>query len=144
MDFNGFDKGVIGKGMPIDSTLKRIRETELIERALAELGAGATDNSKCSSGLRHCRWHNAIKTQPPCGADVLVCFSGKDENGTYSDYYIECTAVGRYLGGMTNGRMTNGRLTVYLRRRNLRCIDGKRLNKCRQKDKPEGKRRRRK
>lgn len=99
MDFNGFDKGVIGKGMPIDSTLKRIRETELIERALAELGAGATDNSKCSSGLRHCRWHNAIKTKPPCGADVLVCFSGKDENGTYSDYYIECTAVGRYLGG---------------------------------------------
>lgn len=99
MDFNGFDKGVIGKGMPIDSTLKRIRETELIERALAELGAGATNNSKCSSGLRHCRWHNAIKTKPPCGADVLVCFSGKDENGTYSDYYIECTAVGRYLGG---------------------------------------------
>lgn len=45
MDFNGFDKGVIGKGMPIDSTLKRIRETELIERALAELGAGATDSN---------------------------------------------------------------------------------------------------
>lgn len=99
MDFNGFDKGVIGKGMPADSTLKRMREAERMDRALAELGAGATDNSKCSSGLRHCRWHNAIKTKPPCGADVLVCFSGKDENGTYSDYYIECTAVGRYLGG---------------------------------------------
>lgn len=98
MDFNGFDKGVIGKGMPIDSTLKRIRETELIERALAELGTGATDNGKRNDCLRHRLWHDAITTKPPRGVDVFVCFSGVDKSGACSSCYINCSGVGRYLG----------------------------------------------
>ena len=97
MDFNGFDKGVIGKGMPIDSTLKRIRETELIERALAELGAGATDNGKRNDCLRHRLWHDAITTKPPRGVDVFVCFSGVDKSGACSSCYINCSGVGRIL-----------------------------------------------
>lgn len=27
-----------------------------------------------------------------------MCFSGVDENGTSDNYYVNCAAVGRYLG----------------------------------------------
>ena len=98
MDFNRFDKSVIGKGTPADSTLKRIRETELIERALAESGTGATDNGKRNDCLRPRLWHNAITTKPPKGADVFVCFSGVDKSGASRSYYVNWSGVGRYLG----------------------------------------------
>lgn len=98
MDFNGFDKVVTGKWMPIDSTLKRMREAERMDRALAELCTRAIDNGKRNDCLCPRLWHNAITTKPPSEADVFVCFSGVDENGTSDNYYINCAAVGRYLG----------------------------------------------
>lgn len=56
-DFNGFDKGVIGKKLPSDATLNNMKKSELIEllhiaehnhRVLAETYHVAVDNSKCN------------------------------------------------------------------------------------------------
>lgn len=58
VDFNGFDKGVIGKKLPSDSTLNQMKKSELIEllhlaesnhRVLAETYKIAVDTSKCKS-----------------------------------------------------------------------------------------------
>lgn len=58
VDFNGFDKGVIGKKLPSDSTLNNMKKSELIEllhlaesnhRVLAETYKIAVDTSKCKS-----------------------------------------------------------------------------------------------
>lgn len=55
-DFNGFDKGVIGKKLPSDSTLNNMKKAELIEllhiaehnhTVLAQFYKNAVDNSKC-------------------------------------------------------------------------------------------------
>ena len=57
-DFNGFDKGVIGKKLPSDSTLNNMKKSELIEllhlaesnhRVLAKTYKIAVDTSKCKS-----------------------------------------------------------------------------------------------
>lgn len=57
VDFNGFDKGVIGKKLPADSTLNNMKKSELIEllhiaehnhNVLAEVYRNAVDNSKCN------------------------------------------------------------------------------------------------
>ena len=56
-DFNGFDKGVIGKPLTADSTLNNMKKNELIEllhlaesnhKVLADAYANAVDNSKCN------------------------------------------------------------------------------------------------
>ena len=56
-DFNGFDKGVIGKKLPSDSTLNNMKKAELIEllhtaehnhSVLAWFYKNACDNSKCN------------------------------------------------------------------------------------------------
>lgn len=58
VDFNGFDKGVIGKKLPSDTTLNNMRKADLIEllhiaehnhRVLAETYKIAVDTSKCKS-----------------------------------------------------------------------------------------------
>ena len=58
-DFNGFDKGVIGRKLPSDTTLNNMRKADLIEllrlaesnhRVLAETYKIAIDTSKCN----HC------------------------------------------------------------------------------------------
>lgn len=58
VDFNGFDKGVIGKKLPSDTTLNNMRKADLIEllhyaesnhRVLAETYKIAIDTSKCNS-----------------------------------------------------------------------------------------------
>lgn len=58
VDFNGFDKGVIGKKLPSDTTLNNMRKSDLIEllhlaesnhRLLAEVYKIAVDTSKCKS-----------------------------------------------------------------------------------------------
>lgn len=58
VDFNGFDKGVVGKKLPSDSTLNQMKKSELIEllhlaesnhRVLAEVYKIAVDTSKCKS-----------------------------------------------------------------------------------------------
>ena len=58
-DFNGFDKGVIGRKLPSDTTLKNMRKVDLINllhlaesnhRVLAETYKIAIDTSKCN----HC------------------------------------------------------------------------------------------
>lgn len=60
VDFNGFDKGVIGKPLPADSTLNNMKKNELIEllhlaesnhKVLADAYANAVDNSKCNRNL---------------------------------------------------------------------------------------------
>lgn len=57
VDFNGFDKGVIGKKLPSDATLNNMRKADLIEllhlaesnhRVLAETYKIAIDTSKCN------------------------------------------------------------------------------------------------
>lgn len=57
VDFNGFDKGVIGKKLPADTTLHCMRKSELIDllhlaesnhRVLAEAYKIAVDTSKCN------------------------------------------------------------------------------------------------
>ena len=57
VDFNGFDKGVIGKPLPADSTLNNMKKNELIEllhlaesihKVLADAYAYAVDISKCN------------------------------------------------------------------------------------------------
>ena len=59
IDWNGFDKGVIGKKLPSDTTLNNMRKADLIEllhlaesnhRTLAETYKIAIDTSKCN----HC------------------------------------------------------------------------------------------
>lgn len=56
-DFNGFDKGVIGKKLPSDSTLNNMKKSELIKllhtaernhSVLAQFYKNAVDNSKCN------------------------------------------------------------------------------------------------
>ena len=56
-DFNGFDKGVIGKKLPSDSTLNNMKKAELIKllhiaehnhSTLALFYKNACDNSKCN------------------------------------------------------------------------------------------------
>lgn len=56
-DWNGFDKGVIGKKLPSDSTLNNMKKSELIKllhtaehnhTVLAEAYRNAVDNSKCN------------------------------------------------------------------------------------------------
>lgn len=56
-DFNGFDKGVIGKKLPSDTTLNNMRKDDLIEllhiadhnhNVLAQAYKIAVDNSKCN------------------------------------------------------------------------------------------------
>ncbi len=55
-DFNGFDKGVIGKKLPADRTLNNMKKADLIEllhiaehnhSTLAWFYKNACDNSKC-------------------------------------------------------------------------------------------------
>lgn len=55
-DFNGFDKGVIGKKLPSDSTLNNMKKADLIKllhtaehnhTVLAQFYKNAVDNSKC-------------------------------------------------------------------------------------------------
>lgn len=57
VDFNGFDKGVIGKKLPSNTTLNCMRKSELIDllhlaeenhRVLAEAYKIAVDTSKCN------------------------------------------------------------------------------------------------
>lgn len=56
-EFNGFDKGVIGKKLPSDTTLNNMKKAELIEllhiaehnhNTLAWFYKNACDNSKCN------------------------------------------------------------------------------------------------
>lgn len=56
-DLNGFDKGVIGKKLPSDTTLNNMRKADLIEllhiadhnhNVLAQAYKIAVDNSKCN------------------------------------------------------------------------------------------------
>lgn len=99
--FNGFDKGVIGRRMPADSTLKRMKKTELINllhiaehnhSALVESYTRATDNSKCNDCPLPRRWHDAKKEKPTNEDGVLVCFSGVDGKIRYTN----CYGVGSY------------------------------------------------
>lgn len=62
VDFNGFDKGVIGKRLPADTTLNCMRKAELINllhlaednhRVLAEAYKIAVDTSKCNICTLH-------------------------------------------------------------------------------------------
>jgi hypothetical protein len=57
VNFNGFDKGVIGKPLPADSTLNNMKKQQLIEllhiaehnhSVLADAYACATDDNKCN------------------------------------------------------------------------------------------------
>lgn len=57
VNFNGFDKGVIGKPLPADSTLKNMKKQQLIEllhiaeqnhSVLADAYACAINDSKCN------------------------------------------------------------------------------------------------
>lgn len=57
VDFNGFDRGVIGQRLPADTTLNNMRKSELIDllhlaednhRVLAEAYKIAVDTSKCN------------------------------------------------------------------------------------------------
>lgn len=57
IDFNAFDRGVIGKKLPSDSTLKNMRKAELIEllhiaehnyKVLSEVYQNAVDTNKCN------------------------------------------------------------------------------------------------
>lgn len=57
IDWNGFDKGVIGKKLPSDKTLNNMRKADLIEylhmaehnhNVLAFAYRNAVDNSKCN------------------------------------------------------------------------------------------------
>lgn len=57
VNFNGFDKGVIGKALPADSTLKNMKKQQLIEllhiaehnhSVLADAYACAIDDNKCN------------------------------------------------------------------------------------------------
>ena len=57
-DFNGFDKGVIGKKLPSDTTLNNMKKSDLIKllhlaesnhRVLAETYKIAVDTSKCNT-----------------------------------------------------------------------------------------------
>ena len=57
VNFNGFDKGVIGKPLTADSTLKNMKKQQLIEllhiaehnhSVLADAYASAIDDNKCN------------------------------------------------------------------------------------------------
>jgi len=57
VDFNGFDRGVLGKTMPADSTLKNIKKEKLIEmlhmaqnnyNVLRVMYQNAVDDNKCN------------------------------------------------------------------------------------------------
>lgn len=57
VNFNGFDKGVIGKPLPADSTLNNMKKQQLIEllhiaehnhSVLADAYACAVDDNKCN------------------------------------------------------------------------------------------------
>ena len=58
VNFSGFDRGVIGKPLPADSTLNNMKKYELIEllhlaesnhKVLADAYANAINTSKCNS-----------------------------------------------------------------------------------------------
>lgn len=68
-DFNGFDKGVIGKKLPSDSTLNNMRKAELIEllhtaehnhSVLVWFYKNACDNSKCNRCPLSLNYNKAI------------------------------------------------------------------------------------
>lgn len=68
-DFNGFDKGVIGKKLPSDSTLNNMKKSELIEllhiaehnhSTLAWFYKNACDNSKCNRCPLSLNYNRAI------------------------------------------------------------------------------------
>ena len=57
VNFNGFDKGVIGKPLPSDSTLNNMKKYQLIEllhfaesnhKVLADAYANAVNTNKCN------------------------------------------------------------------------------------------------
>ena len=59
VNFNGFDKGVLGKPLPADSTLNNMKKQQLIEllhiaehnhSVLADAYACAVDDNKCNRG----------------------------------------------------------------------------------------------
>ena len=58
VNFSGFDRGVIGKPLPADSTLNNMKKYELIEllhiaesnhKVLADAYANAVNTNKCNS-----------------------------------------------------------------------------------------------
>lgn len=96
VDFNGFDKGVIGRKLPSDSTLNQMKKSELIEllhlaesnhRVLAEAYKIAVDTSKCKS----CPLTLDEKDRRQVRADAIKEYKQSEE------YIKEC--VQRYLKG---------------------------------------------
>lgn len=68
-DFNGFDKGVIGKKLPSDSTLNNMKKADLIKllhiaehnhSTLAWFYKNACDNSKCNRCPLEMNYNKAI------------------------------------------------------------------------------------
>lgn len=88
VDFNGFDKGVIGKKLPADTTLNCMRKSELIDllhlaesnhRVLAEAYKIAVDTSKCNICPLHLdnRKVEDIKTEGIRKFAEWLCNGGK-------------------------------------------------------------------
>ena len=76
VDFNGFDKGVIGRKLPSDTTLNNMRKADLIEllhlaesnhRVLAETYKIAIDTSKCN----HCPLSIDTRRAEQISADAI-------------------------------------------------------------------------
>lgn len=68
-DFNGFDKGVIGKKLPSDTTLNNMKKADLIKllhtaehnhNVLAEFYRNAVDKSKCNRCPLSLNYNKAI------------------------------------------------------------------------------------
>lgn len=83
-EFNGFDKGVIGKKLPSDSTLNNMKKSELIKllhiaehnhSTLAWFYKNACDNSKCNRCPLSLNYNKAIddfaeKLHGLCGFEI--------------------------------------------------------------------------
>ena len=103
VDFNGFDKGVIGKKLPSDITLNNMRKADLIEllhlaesnhRVLAETYKIAIDTSKCNTcplsiDTRRAEQIRADAIEELLGAikKSIISIEGRDRGSDYSPIY---------------------------------------------------------
>lgn len=102
VDFNGFDKGVIGKKLPSDATLNNMRKADLIKllhlaesnhRVLAESYKIAIDTSKCN----HCPLGIDTRRAEQKRAEAIdefVAFANtmltvEDDDGTIRPMWLE-------------------------------------------------------
>lgn len=108
-DFNGFDKGVIGRALPADTTLNNMRKADLIKllhlaennhRTLVEAYEIATSNSKCNVCPLHLDQRRA--------EDIRA-----DERRKFAEWFAKCSKVSEHTREHTINRWIEDYLEDY-------------------------------